>query len=262
MWLGIEQQGQHARGLGAILGIEHAQVQRALPDRGLQLARRALGDDLAAVDHGDPVGELVGLVEVLRAEQDRGALRDERADDVPDLVARARVEARRRLVEEHELGRDDDARGDIDPPAHAAGVVLHEPTGRVGQPEGVEQLVRPRARLLGPVAEQPAEQDEVLAAGEVVVDRGQLAGQADERPHLVGLADDVVPEHARVAGVRAQERREHADRRRLAGAVGSEHPIDGAARDREVDAVDGAGLPEALDEPGGLDREQGGHGAY
>ena len=236
-------------------------MERALPDRGLELRRRALGDHLAAVDHGDPVGELIGLVEVLRAQQNRRALADERADDVPHLVARARVEAGRRLVEEHQLGRDHDARGDVEPAPHAAGVVLDQPTGGLGKPEGVEQFVRPCARLLGPVAEQPAEQDEVLAAGEVLVDRGELAGQADERPHLVGLGDDVVAQHPRAAGVRPQQRGEHADRRRLAGTVGPEHAVDRAARDREVDAVDGSGLPEALDEPGGLDGERCSHSA-
>ena len=66
---------QELLGLGPLLGIEQAHVQRARADRGLELARRALGDHLAVVDHGDPVGELVGLVEVLGAEQDRGALR-------------------------------------------------------------------------------------------------------------------------------------------------------------------------------------------
>ena len=34
---------------------------------------RALGDEPAAVDDADPVGELVGLLEVLRGEEDRHA---------------------------------------------------------------------------------------------------------------------------------------------------------------------------------------------
>ena len=73
-WTVAELARQHALGLGALLGIEQAHVQRAGADRRLELAGRALGDHLAVVDHGDPVGELVGLVEVLRAEQDRRPL--------------------------------------------------------------------------------------------------------------------------------------------------------------------------------------------
>ena len=126
----------------------------------------------------------------------------QRADDVPDLVARARVQAGRRLVEEHQLGRDDDAGRDVQPPAHAAGVVLDEPAGGLLEPERLQQLGRAR---LGPGAlepEQPAEQDQVLAAGQVLVDGGELAGQADQAAHGVGLGDDVVPEHLRAAARR------------------------------------------------------------
>ena len=94
------------------------------PTDALSSPRRALGDHPAVVDDRDPVGELVGLVEVLRGQQHRRALGDERADDVPHLVAPARVEAGRRLVEEQQLRGDDDARGDVEPPAHAARVVL------------------------------------------------------------------------------------------------------------------------------------------
>ena len=105
----------------------------------------------------------------------------QRADDVPHLVAAARVEAGGRLVEEQQLGRDDDAGGDVQPPPHAAAVVLDQPAGRLLEPERVEQLAG--ARLGGGAleAEQAAEQDEVLAAGQVLVDGGQLAGEADER---------------------------------------------------------------------------------
>ena len=130
LWLGVERAGEHPRGLAALLRVEQAHVQRAAADRRLQPRRRALGDDLAAVDDGDPVGELVGLVEVLRAEQDGRALGDERADDVPHLVARARVEARRRLVEEHELGR----RRRCSRRCRAAGACRRSSSSRAGRP--------------------------------------------------------------------------------------------------------------------------------
>ena len=86
----------------------------------------------------------------------------ERPDDVPDLVAAARVQPGGRLVEEQQVGRDDDAGGDVQPPPHAAGVRLDQPAGRLGQVERAEQLVGPRRARRAVVAEQPAEQDEVL----------------------------------------------------------------------------------------------------
>src|SRR5918998_568671 len=39
------------------------------------------------VDNHDPVGQLVGLLQVLRAEQDRRPLGHQRPDDLPDLTA-------------------------------------------------------------------------------------------------------------------------------------------------------------------------------
>jgi hypothetical protein len=49
-------------------------MKRAGPDRRLQLPGRSLGDHPAVVDDRDPLGELVGLFQVLRAEQDGRAL--------------------------------------------------------------------------------------------------------------------------------------------------------------------------------------------
>ncbi len=66
----------------------------------LELVGGALGDDPAAVEHADPVGQLVGLVEVLRGQQDRDAVGDQVADDLPHRAPAARVEPGRRLVEE------------------------------------------------------------------------------------------------------------------------------------------------------------------
>ena len=105
--------------------------------------------------------------------------------------------------------------------------------------------------------EQPAEQDQVLAAGQVLVDRRELAGEADQAADLVGLVDDVVPEHARRARVGADQRGEHADRGRLPGAVRAEHAVHRAGAHRQVHAVDGASLAEGLHEAVGFNGQWG-----
>jgi hypothetical protein len=105
------------------------------------------------------------------------------------------------------------------------------------------------------VAQQPAEQDQVLAAGQVLVDRGELAGQADQRPDGVRLLDDVVAEHAGRAGVGPDQRREDADGGGLACAVRAQHAVDRSRPDGEVDPVDRARLAERLGEARGFDRE-------
>jgi hypothetical protein len=223
---GPEAACQKPLGLGALPRVEQPHLQRGLAHRRLELPRRPLGDHAPVVDDRDPARELVGLVEVLRAEQHRGALGDERAHDVPHLVARARVQPGRRLVEEHQLGGHDDARGDVQPPAHAARVVLDQAPGGLLEAERGDELLRAGVGLPARVAEQAPEQHEVLRAAEVLVDRGELAGQADALAHRVGVGDDVVAEHARAAAVGLEQRREHPDRGGLPGPVGPEHPVD------------------------------------
>ena len=88
---------------GARSAIGHPQRQHLAADARLQLVRGALGDDPAAVDHGDRVREAVGLLQVLRREQQGGSFGHQLADDVPHLQSAARVEARRRLVQEQDL---------------------------------------------------------------------------------------------------------------------------------------------------------------
>ena len=74
------------------------------PESPMSSAGRSLPDDLAVAEHRDAVGELLRLVEVVRRQEDRRAERAKRADHVPRGAARGRVEARRRLVEEDEIG--------------------------------------------------------------------------------------------------------------------------------------------------------------
>ena len=106
----------------------------------LQLVRRARRDDEALVDDDDLVGELVGLLEVLRREQQRRPLADELADDGPHAEPAAWVESGRRLVEEQHLRTADETAGEVEATLHAAGVGLGLPVGGVDEVEALEQL--------------------------------------------------------------------------------------------------------------------------
>ena len=73
-----------------------------------QLGGRALAHDHAVAQHRDAIRELLGLVEVVRRQENRRAERAQRADHVPGGTARSRIEAGRRLVEEDEIGIADE----------------------------------------------------------------------------------------------------------------------------------------------------------
>ena len=68
------------------------------------------------------------------------------ADDVPQLAAAARVESRRRLVEEQHARGDDEAERQVEAPAHAARVGADALGRGIRQPEALEQLRGARLR--------------------------------------------------------------------------------------------------------------------
>ena len=142
----------------------------------LELAPRALSDHPTVVDHGDLLGELICLLEVLRGEQKRGPLADELAHDRPDLIAAARIQPRRRLVQEQHARAGQQARGEVETSPHPTGVRARRAVGGVRQVEALEQLVRTPASIRGREIEQSPEHLKVLPASQHLVDRRELPG--------------------------------------------------------------------------------------
>ena len=176
-------------------------------------------------------------------------LRTRVAQHVPEVTAAARVESRRRLVEEQHGRCGDQARGQVEPAPHAARERLHESRRGVGQLETFEELV---GALFGmPLREvlQATDHDEVLPGTEEPVDTRLLLGDADALAHRVGLGDDVVSRDACGARRRDRERGQDADRRRLPRAVVTEEPEYRPGRDVERQVPQRPEVAELLAEP-------------
>ena len=103
--------------------------------------RRALGDDPSGGDHGDPVGQVLGLVHVVSREEDRLAERAQALDHVPGGAPGRRVEAGRRLVEEDELRVADQGEGHVEPSALPARELLAERVRLLLQPDERDRLL-------------------------------------------------------------------------------------------------------------------------
>ena len=86
---------------------------------------------------------------------------------------------------------------------------------------------------------EEADHAEVLEAGQVLVDRGELARESDDASDLAGLLHDVEAVHRGAARRGCEDRREDADHRRLARTVGSEESEDLPGRHLQRDAVEG-----------------------
>ena len=85
----------------------------------------ALRDDAPAVDDGDAVAERLGLVHVVRGQQDGGVVRiAQLADEDLHVLLGARIEAGGRLVEQQQNRRGQEGARDGDFLLHAARHVL------------------------------------------------------------------------------------------------------------------------------------------
>ena len=131
----------------------------------------------------------------------------------------ARVEVGERLVEQQQLGLVQHRPADRHPLHEAARERPQRLVGAVGEPDLREQ----RLGAAGVDAVQARVEAEVLARGERAVEQRLVGEQADPPAHRPAVARQLGAEHAHAPGVRAQERGEDAQQRRLAGAVGPEH---------------------------------------
>ncbi len=200
----------HATEVRAVLDV---QLHDLAADLVLQLVGCSQGDHGADVDHGDPVRELIGLFEVLGREHQRGAFVLQLADEVPHVDPAPRVEARRRLVEEQDLRTPHQARGQVQPSAHAAGVRLRRSSRGIHQLEPLQDLLGAAARLRLREVVEPSDELEVLEPGEVLVDRRALSREADPEPQLLGVAHGVQPVDLRSAAGGREQGGQDPDRR-------------------------------------------------
>jgi hypothetical protein len=150
--------------------------------------------------------------------------------------------------------RHHQTRGQVEAPAHAAGIGLHEPICGAGQLELLQQFDGPPPRADPAQSQQSAQQHQVLPPGQLLVHGRVLAGQADAAAHQLGLPDHVGPGDDGPAGVRPHQGGQDPHGRGLAGAVGPEHPEHGPGRHRQVDPAQRLVIAIALAQPFGFDR--------
>src|SRR5690606_19318366 len=152
------------------------------------------------------------------------------------------------FVEDEELGSVQQADADVETALHPAGELLG---GAVGTAVEADELQHVRDAAGEVVPAQPletTEEAEILARGELGVDREVLRDEADAAPDGHVLGSDRLARDGDRSGVGADEPGDHGDRRGLAGAVGTEQTVGLTRSNVERDAVDRRQLPEASDE--------------
>ena len=178
--------GDGGRGRPASVAVVEAEGDQVAGELGLERRGGVVGDDAAVVDHHDPLGERVGLVEVVRGEHDRRAVLGAQAQDVLLQVGPAlRVEAGRRLVEEEQL-----AAGGPGPSAMSSRrrwppeSVRDLPVGELARSRASISSSARRARLARAEPVDAALADQLVAHALAVARAVALADVADRAAHV------------------------------------------------------------------------------
>src|SRR5215472_5856035 len=98
---------------------------------------------------------------------------------------------------------------------------------------------------------------EVLEHCEILVEAETLGHVADLTPNTRRIRDDVQPETGSAAAVRRQQTAEHADRRRLAAAIGTKKATDLAGGHLQIQPMHNPVRAEALLQIAHIDDELG-----
>ncbi len=247
--------GERAQGLqGAVGELGHLGHDDVGADGALQGFGGALGHQVAPGDDAHPVGQLVGLLQVLGGEEDGGApLVLQRPDLGPDGGPTLGVEAGGGLVQEEDLGVVDEGGGQVEAALHPSRIGVDLAVdGRADVDQG-EDLGHPGQPLVAPESVEPGLEVEELPARLAVVEGRVLEGHADLEADELGLSGHVVAGHEAAAARRPQQGAEHPDQGRLAGPVRAQESVDLAGGDGEVDPVDGEVVAELAGDPLGDD---------
>jgi hypothetical protein len=191
---------------------------------------------------------------VRREQHGHAGARAQALDEAPDAPPVREVEAGRGLVEEEDARAVHDAAHDVERAPLAARERADRTLPFVLQVEEIEQLVAALRDLRGGEPIEEAGEAQVLGHRERAVERRFLEHDADRSAHGHRAASHVVPGDARIALRRPQQRREHVDRRRLAGAVRPEQPEELPCRNLEIERFDGAYVAVALAQAACTDR--------
>ena len=136
----------------------------------------------------------------------------------------------------------DERGGEVQPSLHATRVGADPALGGLRQPDPAQQISGALAPLDAIEAMEGRLQPDQLLAGHQRIERGLLQCDADRRSDVGALGDDVVTRDPRATTGRAQQRGQHPDGGRLAGAVGTEERVDLSLGDFDVDPGHGQDL--------------------
>ncbi len=158
----------------------------------LQLSRRSERLDGSLVDDGQPVAELVRLIQIIRRHHDRHAAPLQHPHVVPNSEPALHIQPQRGLVEKQDLGVRQETTGNVEFPLHSSGVGFRRTIGRFFQFHELQQLGNALRGFSLRQVIQRAKEFEVFSAGEKAVNGPFLRHVTDQAPDDIRLAHRIV----------------------------------------------------------------------
>ena len=175
------------------------------------------------------------------------------ADELQHVAPAGRIEGADGLVEEDDGGPRQDGLTHAETLAHAARVAADAPLRRIAEADDLEHLVDARRAARTRQAVGPTRQLEQLSPAHPGIEAWLLAEVADVPRQLEVAVAHGDASHGGRAARRMPQTREQPHGRRLAGAVGTKEPEDGARRDSQVKAIERDDRPVVLRQAARLD---------
>ncbi len=183
------------------------------------------------IDNRDSLAKLVCLFHVMRRQKNRLTFSVEFAQQIPHRAARLRIEPGGRLVEEQNRRIVHQRAPDLQSLNHAAGKTIDLFIGPIDQLEPFEQSSCSRLALLLRHAEIFGVEQKDLTRRQAAIKVVDLRHDADASLDRHRVLRHFKAFNSRRAAGRQNTRRQHANRRGLAGAVRTEQTKKLAARD-------------------------------
>ena len=226
-------------------------VERRLLRFGEDLLRCAMRDDFAVVHGGEPI-EPARLVHV-GGRDNHAHLRPTRADRIdqlPELPARERIDARGGLVENKQIRIVHQRAAEADFLLHAARELAAWSIRKRVEPGGFQELVDALAPLGCALPEQATEEVDVVEDAERRIEIAakplRHVGDAAVARPAMALVRHVAVEHHDLAGLNLAHPGDEGEQGGLADAVGPDHPHHAVGRNIEGQVVERERLSVAM----------------
>src|SRR6267143_5378005 len=213
---------------------------------------RAVGDELAVVDIGDMAAAL-GFVHVVSGDEEGDAMTGKLEEEIPELAARDRIDARGGLVEKEERR--------LVQHGAAESEALFPATGKLGGQAiligcgavELDNFVDAALQARGLEAVDAAVELQVFRDGQIVIEAEVLRHVADVLANGFRFGAHVEAFDEGRAAAERQKSGEHFDDGGFSAAIGAEETEDFAFSDAEADVVHGGEVAEAAHEKFGGD---------